>query len=313
MSRRMPPLNPLHVFEVAARVGGFGKAAVELNVTQSAISRQIAVLEDFLGLRLFHRERAGATLTEAGIAFAADIAEPFARIAAATARLTDARINETIHVRAYATFSAKWLIPRLSAFKARYPRVNIRVSSIVKAVDFSRETVDVAVQLGRGDWPGTRSSLLFRDQLQPIANPDIARKLAGESSGALERQTLLHSYYRRRDWGDWLMASGIETLDPSRGMVFESSVLTYQAATEGLGIAIGQPILLKDEIRAGRLVPLYGPPVERDLGYYAVWPTDRRLPRRVETFIKWLEQEAREATACETDAPDAQPSELIGG
>ncbi|WP_166652458.1 LysR substrate-binding domain-containing protein [Enterovirga rhinocerotis] len=289
----MPPLNPLHVFEVAARVGGFGKAAAELNVTQSAVSRQIAVLEDFLGMRLFHRERAGATLTEAGLAYAADISEPFARIAAATARLSDAKTSEAIHVRAYATFSAKWLIPRLTAFKTRYPRTNIRVSSIVKAVDFSRETVDVAIQLGRGGWPGTESALLFPDLLQPVASPDVARALVGEPPEALARQTLLHSYYRRRDWDDWLGAAGVESLDASRGMVFESSVLTYQAAAEGLGIAIGQPTLLDAEIRAGRLVPLYGPPVRRDLGYYAVWPSDRRLPRRVETFIRWLEQEAK--------------------
>ena len=290
----MPPLNPLHVFETVARVGGFGKAAAELGVTQSAVSRQIAVLEDFLGVRLFNRERAGATLTEAGTAYAADIAEPFARIAAATARLSDAKTSDALHVRAYATFSAKWLIPRLPAFKARYPRANIRVSSIVKAVDFSRETVDVAIQFGQGHWPGTQSRLLFGDLLQPVTSPDLARRLADSGPEALVRETLLHSYYRRRDWADWLKAADVEAVDPGGGMVFESSVLTYQAAAEGLGIAIGQPLLLKDEIAAGRLVPLFGPPILRDLGYYAVWPTDRRLPRRVETFINWLEAVARE-------------------
>ena len=308
----MPPLNPLHVFEVAARVGGFGKAAVELNVTQSAVSRQIAVLEDFLGVRLFHRERAGATLTEAGHAYAEDIAEPFARIATATARLADQKAHETLHVRAYATFSAKWLIPRLPALKERYPRLNIRVSSIVKAVDFTRETVDVAIQLGRGEWPGTRSMLLFGDLLQPVASPETARRLAGTAPEALARETLLHSYYRRRDWEDWASARDLTTVDPRAGMVFESSVLTYQAAAEGLGVAIGQPLLLKDEIVAGRLVPLFGPPVPRDLGYYAVWPTDRRAPRRIETFTTWLQKEAAQDAAYASAAADARRPEPVG-
>ena len=310
MSRRLPPLNHLHVFETVARVGGFGRAASELNVTQSAVSRQIAVLEDFLGVRLFNRERAGATLTEAGTAYAADIADPFARIAAATARLSDAGAGEALHVRAYATFSTKWLIPRLQGFKTRYPKVNIRVSSIVKAVDFSREAVDVAIQFGQGHWPGTESRLLFGDLLQPVASPEIARRLGSGGPKVLATQTLLHSYYRRRDWADWLLGAEIDGVDPSGGMIFESSMLTYQAAAEGLGIAIGQPLLLKEEIAGGRLVPLFGPPVQRELGYYAVWPTDRRLSRRVDTFVKWLGAEAAEDAAASRAAmtpPRAPP------
>lgn len=293
MSRRMPPLNPLHVFEVAARMGGFGRAASELNVTQSAVSRQIAVLEGFLGVRLFHREPHGATLTEAGRAYAAEIGEPFARIAAATARLSDDKVAETLHVRAYATFATKWLIPRLPPFKAHYPRLNIRLSNIVKPVDFTRETVDIAVQLGTGQWPGTHSALLLPDIIQPVCSPALAASLDRHDPADLRSRQLLHSYYRRRDWPDWLAAVGVPDVDVARGMVFESSVLTYQAAAEGLGVAVGQILLLKDEIAAGRLVPLFDRPVRRDLGLYAVWPTDRPRSRKLDLFLAWLEDEAR--------------------
>ncbi|QRE74952.1 LysR family transcriptional regulator [Methylobacterium aquaticum] len=299
MSRRMPPLNPLHVFEVAARLGGFGRAAGELNVTQSAVSRQIAVLEGFLGVRLFHRERHGATLTEAGRLYAAEINEPFARIAAATARLSDEKVGETLHVRAYATFATRWLIPRLPSLKARYPRLDIRLSNIVRPVDFTRETVDVAIQLGTGQWPGTRSALLLPDVIQPVCSPALAAGLAGGDPALLRTRQLLHSYYRRRDWPDWLAAANVHDVDVGRGMVFESSVLTYQAAAEGLGVAMGQVLLLKDEIASGRLVPLFDRPVRRDLGLYAVWPLDRPSSRKLDLFLAWLEAEAGHAASAE--------------
>jgi LysR family glycine cleavage system transcriptional activator len=291
--RRLPPLNPLHVFEVTARCGGFSRAASELNVTQSAVSRQIAVLEAYLGVRLFNRDRNGSSLTEAGALFAAEIEQPFATIAAATGRLVDRKSSETLHVRAYATFAAKWLIPRLPDFKSRYPRFNIRLSSTVKPIDFSRETVDVAVQLGAGSWAGTHSKRLLPDVIQPVCSPDLAASLSGRDISELRKRPLLHSYYRRRDWQDWLRANGGEAVDASRGMVFESSVLTYQAASEGLGIAIGQVLLLKDEIASGRLVPIFTPIARQDLAYHTVWAAGRPVLRRIEIFLAWLEAEAR--------------------
>jgi len=288
MSRRMPPLNPLHVFEVSARLGGFSRAAAELNVTQSAVSRQIAVLENYLGARLFHRERNGARLTEAGAQFAAEIAEPFARIAAAAGRLTDQKPNTPLRVCAYATFATKWLIPRLPKFHERYPRAQIRVSNRVQPVDFSRETVELAIQLGSGHWPGSRATLLFKDVIQPVCSPALASKLMRVSD--LAEQTLLHSYYRRRDWSDWLAAVGHAELPVDNGMMFDSSVLTYQAAVEGLGVAMGQLALLSSELESGQLVPLFEP-VERPLGYYLVWPTDRPESQKIETFRNWLIEE----------------------
>jgi LysR family glycine cleavage system transcriptional activator len=291
MSRRMPPLNPLHVFEVSARLGGFSRAAADLNVTQSAVSRQIAVLESYLGVRLFHRERNGAKLTEAGIRFAGEIAEPFARIAAAAGRLTDRKPTEPLQIRAYATFATKWLIPRLPKFHERYPRALIRVSNVVKPIDFSRETVELAIQLGEGYWPGTKSILLFKDVIQPVCSPALLKRGKLNTIEDLNRHTLLHSYYRRQDWPDWLAAVGHADLPDDRGMMFDSSVQTYQAAVEGLGVAIGQRALLSHELESGQLVPLFDRPVERPLGYHLVWPTDRPESQKLETFKEWLLKE----------------------
>ncbi|WP_188608311.1 LysR substrate-binding domain-containing protein [Chelatococcus reniformis] len=298
MSRRMPPLNPLHVFEVAARLGGFTRAAEELNVTQSAVSRQVAVLESYFGQRLFQRDRSGASLTEAGRALAVEIAEPFARLAAAGGRFAEREKTDPVRLRAYTTFATRWLIPRLPAFRLLNPGVSIFVSNTVKPVDFERENVDLAIQLGSGDWPGLAAHLLFADEIEPICSPALLRKGPPlESIEDLSGHTLLHSYYRRRDWSDWLTEAGHPEVEHGRSLVFESSTLTYQAAVEGLGVAIGQNRLLADEFADRRLVRPFAHPVTRNLAYYVVWPADREPSRKMRLLVSWLKQEADGAGA----------------
>ncbi|MGP4689241.1 transcriptional regulator GcvA [Agrobacterium pusense] len=287
----MPPLNPLYVFEVAARHGGFGKAAQELNVTQSAVSRQISVLESYLGVRLFHRERTGSKLTEAGEEFAAEIAEPFAKLAAASHRLVERKPNSPLKLRAYATFASRWLIPRLSNFHKRYPKIQITVSNTVKPVDFSRETVEIAIQVGNGNWPGMNAIHLFDDVIQPVASPALLKRTPLNTPADLLKHARLHSYYRRRDWADWFAAAGVDLPD-DRGTVFESSNLTYQAAIEGLGVAIGQKALLGEELASGKLVALFDS-VKRPLAYYLVWPMDRPESRKLQSFRDWLLEETK--------------------
>ncbi|WP_134500395.1 LysR substrate-binding domain-containing protein [Microvirga pakistanensis] len=301
--REIPPLNSLYVFAMSARYGSFVKAAAELNVTQSAVSRQIAVLENFLGIRLFHRGPGGSQLTEAGADFAAEIEGSFDSIAAASRRLMERGPDRLLQVRAYATFAAKWLIPHLSNYYRRYPKAAISVSSTVKPVDFTREAVEIAIQFGSGDWPGTHSIRLFDDVIQPVASPELLKRLPVNSPSDLSRHVLLHSRYRRRDWLDWLAASGVE-LDSDRGTTFESSALTYLAAMEGLGIAMGQIALLSEELTSGKLVALFEG-LRRPLGYYVVWPTDRPETTKIRLFRDWLVREAQAAPTALSRAPTA--------
>jgi LysR family transcriptional regulator, glycine cleavage system transcriptional activator len=145
MARKMPPLNPLHVFEASARLGSFTKAAEELGVTQSAVSRQVAVLEAYVRQRLFIRGRHGIALTPAGEAYRKDIAPAFARVAAATEKLRQAGQTEPLRLRCYNTFAVKWLIPRLPRFQADHPAIEVRLSNAVAEVDFARDEVDLAI------------------------------------------------------------------------------------------------------------------------------------------------------------------------
>ncbi len=293
MSRPIPPLNPLHVFEVAARLGSFAEAAEELGVTQSAVSRQVAVLEGYLGQPLFIRGRRGVTLTPAGEGYRQAVAPAFQAIAQATQRLRQAKEEAPLRLRVYATFAAKWLLHRLPGFQAAHPEVQVKLSHTVAPVDFrgrDRE-VDLAIQFGRGAWPGLHRRLLLPDVIQPVCAPNLLQgKLPLRQPTDLARHRLLISRYRRDDWRDWLVAIGLPDL-PRNGMEFTSSVLTYQAAEAGLGVAMGQIHLLGPEIAAGSLVPLFERPLERPLGHYVVWPMDRPPSRNARAFLAWLLQQ----------------------
>ncbi len=171
MRRSIPPLNPLHVFEVVTRLRSFTKAAQHLNVTQSAVSRQVAALESFLNVRLFNRERHGIELTPAGEAYREKIAPAFATIAEATADLQRHRTGEPLNVRVYTIFAVKWLLRRLPHFEALYPNVSVQVTTSLAAVDFSRERVDLTIRLCKSSNPGLKQKLIFPDVIQPVCSP----------------------------------------------------------------------------------------------------------------------------------------------
>ena len=158
MACRIPPLNSLRVFEVVARTQKLTSAARELHVSQSAVSRQIAALEEYLGVDLFRRERHGVTLTRVGVDYAALILPAFDSIDHATDKLMCTSAHGTLRLRTYTTFTAKWLIPRLPGFRARCPDIEVVISNAVPDVDFDRDPVDVAIQFGDGHWPRVQAS-----------------------------------------------------------------------------------------------------------------------------------------------------------
>ncbi|RDE09559.1 LysR substrate-binding domain-containing protein [Pelagibacterium lacus] len=289
MTRTIPPLNPLHVFEVVARLGNFTRAAQELRVTQSAVSRQIATLEAYLGLKLFTREHQGIALTPAGTKYFDEIGPAFAAIASATGRLRISQSREALRLVVYPTFAAKWLIPRLSRFSALHPQIEIKLTTGIKPANFASQTVDLAIQLATPDQITDGHKLLFDDIMQPVCSPSYLAEHKLETVDDLATARLLHSHYRRSDWQDWLDDIGRRDLWHD-GVEFPSSLLTYQAAIEGMGVAIGQTRLLAEEIKAGTLVPLFDV-VKRDLAYFVMWEKGTEPNLKGRKFIRWLGDE----------------------
>lgn len=290
---KTPPLNPLKVFEVVARTSNLTLAASELNVSQSAVSRQVAVLEEYLGVQLFARERVGVRLTEVGETYARRIGPAFEEISAATALITQKYSNNVIRLRTYTTLTARWLIPRLPHFKAQYPDVEVSILNSNAPLDFGVEKCDLAIVLGDGVWPDAVATLLMEDIVEPVCAPGFMEGAA--TCEGLRGKRLLVSKYRKDDWPRWLAHAGMpKVFDAAEKMVFSSSILTWQAATDGLGIAIGQQHMLDADFQAGRLVRPFARPLRTGQGHYIVTPSLQRYSDKIVAFKDWLMREARE-------------------
>lgn len=294
MSKKVPPLNPLKVFDAVVRTRNLTKAAHDLHVSQSAVSKQLTVLESYLGVELFRRERHGVSLTQAGLRYGEEIASAFEVITKATADIMRSGSDSSLRIQTYTTFAAKWLIPRLSDFHARFSEISVVITNSVKDVDFDRDPVDLAIQMGHGAWQGQDTDFLFQDVIEPVCSPAFFRSHAPEAAypQALLRTRLLMSHYRPKDWQTWARLCRYEDdIAQTESMRFSSSVLTWQAAADGLGIAIGQTALLVDDLKSGNLVSVFHLPVRTGASYYLVRPQLQRQSRKVELFRAWLQEQ----------------------
>jgi len=290
---RIPPLNPLKVFDVVARHQNLTTAAEELHVSQSAVSRQIAALESYLGVQLFTRERIGVRLTGLGALYASQIAPAFDTIAEATSLINQRYTDDVIRLRTYTTLTARWLIPRLPQFRAQHPGVKVVINNSTLPLDFAAEQCDLAILLGDGNWQGADAALLFDDIIEPVCTPGFL-DAATSPRAALQGKNLLISKYRRDDWMLWLTHAGLQDLyEPAEKMAFNSSILTWQAAMEALGIAIGQHHLLQQDLQAGRLVHPFSKPLHTGKAHYVVTPALQRFSPKIRAFKDWLIEEGR--------------------
>ncbi|MBJ3778144.1 LysR substrate-binding domain-containing protein [Acuticoccus mangrovi] len=292
----LPPLNPLHVFEAAARLESFTKAARVLNITQSAVSRQIAALEASLNVMLFTRGKEGTALTEAGRYYRDEVTAAFSRIQSATDEIRNQREASPLRVRVYTTFAAQWLIPRLPDFQAKHPEIKVQVSTATAPVVFSRDRVDLAIQLGDGMWPGVNARPVFPDVIQPVCSKEVVRRVgSAKVSDILREVPMIETGLRSRDWPDWLAHNHI-AVDDCEYMRFPNSLLAYQAALAGLGVAMGQMMFLSRELEEGRLVRLGTQPLKRDVGYFALWPEAIPMNRKIRAFLAWVTATAERDT-----------------
>jgi len=299
LMNQLPPLNPLRAFEAAGRLKSIRKAAEELSVTAGAVSRQVQILETYLGVPLFRREARAAILTAAGEQYLAEITAHLDGIREATLKLTGVRgrSRDVLKVRAYITFAMKWLIPRLSSFHDANPATEVRITASLEAVDFEHEDVDCAIRLGDGNWPHCEVDKLVANELVPVCSPDYRREAKLKSPSDLAGRTLLHSLARPDDWMHWLNAAGLTGIDPFAGLKYQSSVMVYQAAIEGQGIAIAQKFLVEDDLRRRRLVQPFAITCDRgNYTYYLIYPKNRLRTPSFRTFRQWLGEQALEAS-----------------
>ena len=285
---RLPPLNAITAFEAAARLGSFSHAAAELSVTHGAVSRQVRLLEDWLGTRLFLRTSRNAAPTQAGADLLAEVGPALDRLAAVSQRLRNpASAARMLRVSALPTFAMRWLIPRLPEFQRDHPGLELRIVTASTPAEQFRMDVDAVIS-GPGRHSGWVGKPFLREARLPVLSPDLMEKCPLQTPSDLERHTLLHAATLRSAWPRWLAAANVPDLKPAREQVFEHFYFAIQAALEGLGVIMGPVALISDELRAGRLLAPIGDPVLKTRGYFFYAPQPSSNATAITALRDWL-------------------------
>ena len=292
MSKRLPPLNALRVFDAAARHLSFTKAAEELFVTQAAVSHQIKSLEDFLGLKLFRRRNRSLLLTEEGQSYYLDIKEIFSALNDATRKLQARSAKGALTVSLLPSFAIQWLVPRLSSFNMAYPGIDVRIQAVDRDEEKLADDVDVAIFYGRGNWPGLRVEKLYAEYLLPVCSPML---LTGDhplkSPADLAHCTLLHDA-SRRDWQSYTRQLGLQHINVQQGPIFSHSAMVVQAAVHGQGIALVNNVMAQTEIEAGRLVCPFNDVLVSKNAFYLVCHDSQAELGKIAAFRQWILEKA---------------------
>ena len=293
MARRLPPLNAIRAFEAASRHASFTRAAQELFVTQGAISRHVATLEKWLGVKLFARTQRGIELTPKGNQYFRVLRGALDQIDHGTRQLQQRPDENTLRLKVPPTFAIRWLVPRLAGYHALHRDSDVQLTTSHQPVDFNREDVDACIHSGPMPTSGARYRRLFGETLLPVCSPGLLERGPPlREPRDLARHVLLCSLHRPLDWPTWLAAAEISDIDGNSGLKFENSALAYQATIDELGVVVAQRAFVDEDLRAGRLVAPRALRVPTEGAYYLGYPADRPKPPRVEAFEDWLLAEA---------------------
>ena len=287
------PLSAIRIFEAAARLKSFTRAAEELGVTQAAVSWQVKALERRLGQALFQRRPREVVLTPSGERLARAASEAVNLLRAAISDLTETG-EGVLAITTVNSLAAHWLAPRIGAFQVAHPKLAVRLETSNRLIDLAHDSIDVAIRAGTGDWPGMEALFVFANIQTPLCSPQMRDQLGG-----LTRPEDLLTAPRigsEEEWAVWFQAAGVTSArgptEPTRLMA-DTQTLEVASALGGQGVALGSPILFATDIASGRLVrpfeavmPLGGG------GYWLVYPKDRRRSPKIAVFRDWLLAEA---------------------
>lgn len=293
----MPPFRAIIVFYHVARQNSITRAAADLNVTASAVSQQIRILEEQTGTTLVARDGRSIHLTEAGEHYFQQISDKVEGILQATDKMRGARAPATIIIRATPTISTKWLLPRLERFLDRMPNTDIRLDGSNEPVDFSRDNVDLEIRHGLGGWSGLYEEPLVEERFLPVCSPCLA------AAGSLEAKDipafrLIRSVKAQVQWPLWLSSQKLRDEGIGDRVSFDRSHMAIEAAALGLGIALESELMMEAELRSGRLVvPVARTPLLKEATQWMVCPRSNLRRHRVVKLMEWLREEVAEWSA----------------
>lgn len=287
------PVGALRAFDVAARHLNLSAAANELNVTHAAVSRQVKQLEQRLGVTLFERLPRGLKLTVHGALLAEGTREAFDRLASAIEDVSQPAVQRKLTISTFASLAARWVMPRVGSFAARFPDVDLQISTSSRLVDFAREDVDIGIRFGSGHYAGLHVVPLFRPQEIVVASPELLQRSPPLKTHAdLKHFRLLHDD-TYRNWARWLSAVGAKNINARRGILCGDRNAMLQAALESQGIGLTSEIFVASDIAAGRLVRVFETTVASEFAIYAVCLPRRLSDPLIAGALEWLVHEAQ--------------------
>jgi LysR family glycine cleavage system transcriptional activator len=287
-------MSALMAFDAAARHASITRAADELALTESAVSRQISQLEDQLGVQLFHRVKKRLSLTRAGTAYARDVAEALERLEKNT---FDVMANQgeggTLEIAALPTVGALWLIPRLTDLYERHPKLTVSMSARSSRFLFSETSFDGALCFGAASWPGALSDFLFEEKLVVVAGGRLLETPGTWRTESVLELRLLHLTTRPAAWPAWAAAAGIAGVNLLKGPRFELQSMLIGAACAGQGLALLPRFLIEDPLERGELRIVSDVSVRSDGSYYFAYPEEKAGEPQLQLFRDWLQEHAR--------------------
>ncbi len=290
--RFLPSLSLLSAFEAAARTGSVTAAARELDLTQSAVSRQIKALEDQIGVELFVRERQTIRLTLAGNGYAREIREALRRISSASLNLRANPHGGTLNLAVLPTFGARWLTPRLGSFLDANPGIAVNLVTRLSPFDFRLDAIDAAIHFGPPAWPGADLTLLMHETVVPACSPAFKAAHVLDTPADLLAVPLLHLTTRPDAWEKWLSRNAV-AFESVHGMLFDQFATAAQAAIAGLGVALLPVFLHQEEFERGELVQAVGHETESSERYYLACARERTSYPPLVAFRDWIAEQAR--------------------
>ncbi len=289
-NRALLPLNALKAFETSARHLSFTKAAKELKVTQGAVSRQVKLLEQELDVILFHRLHRQLMLTDQGQMLLPPLTEALNMMSDAIENILHQ--TKDLSLKVHPTFAIRWLIPRLHKFQALYPGIQVRFATSSINADFKRENFDIGITYRGEKIPGVERKKILIERLTPVCAPSLLQgNTPLKSYEDLKHHFLLHNNPDQREWRSWANQVGVKGLSFERGQVFEIDDAALQAATAGLGVALGDLLLIKEDLLTKRLVAPFDYIDVKTGAYYISWPDKNTDKPGVAEFSKWLIKE----------------------
>lgn len=284
-----PPIASLRSFEAVARLGSVTQAAKELHVTHSAISQQIKVLEDFIGVKLFLRQGRGVHINEEGRLYALHVRNALGQIADATRLLQVKPRLAELTLAVVPSFGTHWLLPRLEHFHRQHPHIQLRILASLTVTNMQQESVDIAIRMGKGDWEGLESHFLFEDQQWVVSAPHFNGGCLPQTAQDIANSRIIFSM---ESWKAWCVEAGLTRHITPSGLCFNDSNMVLEAVRLGQGIALERRSLVAGAIARGELVQLTEHVVPYPWPYWLVTPKGGEKKPEVETFIQWIKDEA---------------------